>query len=497
MAGVTLVLSILILGGVIATIGDRLGTKIGKARLSLFGMRPKKTAVAITILTGTIISFTTLGILFATNSQLRTGVFELDSIQRKLRKARRELEETQAERQRIEQERDQAREEQVAVEDRLNLTRGSLKQSIDRQKETQALLGAVAQRAETLRNEAQRLQQEQQALIAQRDAVAQQIVQRNQDIAQRDRDVAQQEAELKRQEGKLNRLDSQLSEQNSQLSEQNSRLSQQDEALSRQTAEISERDEQIAAQLEVVAQGEAQLKELENTQAFLDAAIRDRERGLQLLRQGNVALTRREVLATRIIRVLVPEATQQALNLVFQEANREALKAIRPGTEEEIQIIQITQAQVDRLTEQIQDGQEYVVRILSAGNYIQGEERVLVFSDVVANEVVFAEGQLLASTSVTLNNDDDFQQLQDRIGLLIESSRFRARQAGVVSERTIIGDDSIGTLVRFYEQLQDYGGTLTLQSVTSSPAYTAGPLRINLVASRNGLEILTTDFEEN
>ena len=56
MAGVTLVLSILILGGVIATIGDRLGTKIGKARLSLFGMRPKKTAVAITILTGTIIS---------------------------------------------------------------------------------------------------------------------------------------------------------------------------------------------------------------------------------------------------------------------------------------------------------------------------------------------------------------------------------------------------------------------------------------------------------
>ena len=132
MAGVTLVLSILILGGVIATIGDRLGAKIGKARLSLFGMRPKKTAVAITILTGTIISFTTLGILFATNSQLRTGVFELESIQRKLRKARLELEETQAERQRIEQERDQAREEQVAVEDRLNLTRNSLKQSIDR-----------------------------------------------------------------------------------------------------------------------------------------------------------------------------------------------------------------------------------------------------------------------------------------------------------------------------------------------------------------------------
>lgn len=483
MAGVTLVLSILILGGVIATIGDRLGTKIGKARLSLFGMRPKKTAVAVTILTGTIISFTTLGILFATNSQLRTGVFELESIQRKLRRARQDLEATQAERQRIEQERDQAREEQLAAEDRLNLTRDSLKQSIDRQQETQARLGAVAQRAETLRNEAQRLQQEQQTLIAQRDAVAQQIAQRNRDIAQRDRDIAQQEAKLSRQE--------------SQLGNQNARLSKQEAAISQQTAEISKRDEQIAAQRTIVAQGEAQVKELENTQAFLDEAIRERERGLLLLRQGNVALTRREVLATRVVRVLVPEATQQAINLLLQEANRQAIEAIRPGTEEEIQLIQITQAQVERLKEEIQDGREYVVRILSAGNYIQGEEQVLVFSDVVPNEVLFPKGQLLASTSVTLGSQADLQQLQDRIGLLIESSRFRARQAGVVSERTIIGDDRIGTLVRFYEQLQDYGGTLTLQSVTSAPAYTAGPLRINLVASRNGLELLSTDFEDN
>jgi len=483
MAGVTLVLSILILGGVIATIGDRLGTKIGKARLSLFGMRPKKTAVAITILTGTVISFTTLGILFATNSELRTGVFELDSIQRKLRRARRELEETESERQRIERERDQAREEQLAAEERLNLTRNSLKQSIERQKETQTLLGAVAQRAETLRNEAQRLQQEQQTLIQQRDAVARQIAERNQDIASRDRDIAQQEAKLSRQD--------------SQLGEQNIRLDNQEEALARQTAEIRERDEQIVAQREIVSEGEAKLRELEDTQAFLDEAIRDRERGLRLLRQGNVALTRREVLATRVIRVLVPEATEQAVNLLLREANRQTLKAIRPGTEEETQLIQITQAQVERLREQIQDGQEYVVRILSAGNYIQGEERVLVFSDVVPNQIVFSEGQLLASTSVTLDDDDDFQQLQDRIGLLIESSRFRARQAGVLTERTVIGDDRIGTIVRFYEQLQDYGGVLTLQSVTSAPAYTAGPLRINLVASRDGLEILRTEFEGN
>lgn len=461
MAGFILVLSVLLLGAVIATIGDRLGTRVGKARLSLMGMRPRKTAVAITILTGGVIAATTLGILFATNSELRTGVFELDSIQRKLRQARRDLEATQAERRRIEQERDQARQEQITAEKRLASTRSSLEESVLRQRETQERLGEVAQRAVTLRNEAQRLQREQQVLTRQRDEVARQI-------AQRDRDLARQESQLE----------------------------QQTQAIAQQEREIAERDARIEAQRAVVAAGESRLQELENTQAFLDTAIREREQGLQLLRQGNVALTRREVLATRVVRVLVPEATQQAINLLLQEANRNALEALRPGTDEEQQIIQITQAQVERLGLEIQDGQEYVVRILSAGNYIQGESRVLVFSDVVPNEIIFKAGEVLATTSVTLNGSD-LEQLQDRIGLVIEASRFRARQAGIVSERTIIGDDRIGTLVRFYEQLQTFEGTLTLQAITSTPAYTAGPLRINLSASRNGLELLRTEEEES
>lgn len=473
MAGFILVLSVLILGGVIATIGDRLGTRVGKARLSWMGMRPRKTAVAITVLTGGIISATTLGILFATNSQLRTGVFELESIQKKLRSARQDLEATQAERQRIEQERDQARREQVAAEGRLDSTRTSLDEAIQRQAETQARLGEVVQRAGTLREEAERLQQEQQVLVRQRDAVARQIAQRNRDIAQRDRDIAQRDRDLAKQE---------------------TQLSSQNQAIARQEREIADRDARIEAQREVVAAGEVRLQDLEKTQAFLDVAIREREQGLQLLRQGNVALTRREVLATRVVRVVVPEATQQAINLILQEANRQALAALRPGTEEEAQIIQITQAQVERLAQEIQDGQEYVVRILSAGNYIRGESRVLVFADVVPNVVVFDKGAVLATTSVTITSADP-SQLQDRIGLLIEASRFRARQAGIVSERTIIGDDRVGSLVRFYEQLQTYEGTLILKAVTTAPAYSAGPLRINLVALRDGVEVLRTQAE--
>ena len=82
MSGYILILAVLILGGVIATVGDRIGTRVGKARLSLFNLRPRRTAVLVTILTGTLISATTLGILLATSEQLRIGILQLGQLQK-------------------------------------------------------------------------------------------------------------------------------------------------------------------------------------------------------------------------------------------------------------------------------------------------------------------------------------------------------------------------------------------------------------------------------
>ncbi|NEQ25285.1 MAG: DUF3084 domain-containing protein, partial [Microcoleus sp. SIO2G3] len=87
-SGYILIVAILVLGGVIATLGDRIGTRVGKARLSLFNLRPRKTATVVTIITGSLISASTLGILFATSDSLRKGIFELDNIQKRLRIAR-------------------------------------------------------------------------------------------------------------------------------------------------------------------------------------------------------------------------------------------------------------------------------------------------------------------------------------------------------------------------------------------------------------------------
>ena len=91
MTGWLLIFSLLVLGGILSTLGDRLGTRVGKARLSIFKLRPKSTAVLITVFTGSIISAISFAIMVAFNSQLRVGLFELDDIQAKIAERESEL----------------------------------------------------------------------------------------------------------------------------------------------------------------------------------------------------------------------------------------------------------------------------------------------------------------------------------------------------------------------------------------------------------------------
>jgi uncharacterized protein (DUF3084 family) len=115
-SGWLLILALLLLGGVLSTLGDRLGSKVGKARLSLLGMRPRRTAVVITVLTGSLISAISLGLMLLVSDRLRTGLFELDQLERRLREGRDALERSQSDLNAAEQGRQEARSQLGMVE---------------------------------------------------------------------------------------------------------------------------------------------------------------------------------------------------------------------------------------------------------------------------------------------------------------------------------------------------------------------------------------------
>lgn len=95
--GLYLIAALVVSGGAIAFIGDRLGTKIGKKRLSIFGLRPRHTSSIITILTGILITALTIGLLSLASKEVRTALFGLDELNANLLAARLELNSTSEE----------------------------------------------------------------------------------------------------------------------------------------------------------------------------------------------------------------------------------------------------------------------------------------------------------------------------------------------------------------------------------------------------------------
>lgn len=85
--GTGIVIFIVVLAGVIAYLGDRVGHQVGRKRLTLFNIRPRYTSTIIAVATGMIIALViTLVAIFASN-QVKTAFFRLNEINGEIQKA--------------------------------------------------------------------------------------------------------------------------------------------------------------------------------------------------------------------------------------------------------------------------------------------------------------------------------------------------------------------------------------------------------------------------
>ncbi|MDE5116195.1 MAG: DUF3084 domain-containing protein, partial [Trichodesmium sp. St2_bin2_1] len=136
-------MAILLLGSVIATISDKIGTKVGKARLRIFNLRPRDTAVLVTMFTGSILSALTLVTLFATSKPLRKGVFRIDKIQMKLNETSKELTKAKLETTKIENELQRLRYDLKLALAELNRVNQYLEETLAQKAQTEARLKII------------------------------------------------------------------------------------------------------------------------------------------------------------------------------------------------------------------------------------------------------------------------------------------------------------------------------------------------------------------
>ncbi|MEG3930724.1 MULTISPECIES: DUF3084 domain-containing protein [unclassified Microcoleus] len=540
-AGYILVFVILVLGGVIATVSDRLGTKVGKARLSLFKLRPRDTAVVVTVMAGSILSAITLGILFATSKPLRTGVFRIDEIQKRLNNARREINQATEEKNRVETELAQARAAQAQARANLEQINQSLQAANAEQARTQTKLNSLRAQlnsvqaakskteeqlsqveaakskteeqlssveaaksrteeqlklVETIRSTTQaqldRTENQLKTVSAQKTTLGSEIAQLQEERQQ----LIEQREQVKTQ---IAQRDREIAQRDREIVDRNELIAQRDKEIAQRMQNLAERDRIIVERDKVIAEREALLEtlaqqqaQLEQQQTVLQQQVQILERDFQAIREGTVAIRRGQILAAGVVRIIEPGMASGAIDRLLQEANKTTVGLMQPeNTKVRDQVIQITKAEIDQLISQIKDGQDYVVRIVAGANYLREEKLIKVFAEAEINRVVFRAGDVIAGVAVdpvTLTDEQVRQQLLQ----LIEACQFRARLIGVVGGRVQVADNQVETLAGFIERLQQYDKPLDVQAIAADVTYIAGPLKIDLVARENGAVVFRT-----
>ena len=198
MNGGLLIGLVIILSGLIAYLGDQIGMKAGKKRLSIFGLRPRYSSIIITVVTGILIAGLSITILLVTYSGLRQALFNINQVLNRLDNLNEQLEERDAElearRLEIEEktaELSELQDSKNELEEELSVTR----EELDRAEQSLSEARDDIERLEVERQELNSLVEE---LRDERDNLEFTIRELNQDIAELEEryDLLRQDAEL-------------------------------------------------------------------------------------------------------------------------------------------------------------------------------------------------------------------------------------------------------------------------------------------------------------
>lgn len=145
--GILLIGTLVVASGIIAYVGDIVGRRMGRKRLSLFGMRPRHTAIAVSVVAGMLITMFTLAVAMLASRNVRQGLLNVAQMRRQQAALRNDLDETQARVKSLDQSRQDAERKVAEAREGLADAERSLKEARAKYQETdERRLEAEAQR---------------------------------------------------------------------------------------------------------------------------------------------------------------------------------------------------------------------------------------------------------------------------------------------------------------------------------------------------------------
>ncbi|MBD3878304.1 MAG: DUF3084 domain-containing protein [Quinella sp. 1Q5] len=309
MEGIYLIFVMIVTGGAIAFIGDKLGTKIGKKRLSIFGLRPRHTSIVVTIMTGCLITGLSIGFMTLISQNVRTALFGMDELRQTMDATLAEL--------------DEATENLFKAQTEFERANENLRMSKEE-------ILALKEEQEELRNKSDRLKEGNEQLES-----------TNAELAAQNENLSSTNATLEDDNKKLGEFNVTLSADNERLTTDNDKLTSDNDKLSADNNELEERNNRL-------------------------------REGLIAIREGDITLRAGEVLASGVIKGgRTAEEISNDINALAGEATQRLIERFGGDEDTSVWIYQPELQRVIEAIESSK--RDMVLRISAAGNLVRGE----------------------------------------------------------------------------------------------------------------------------
>lgn len=429
MYGIILVLVLVATGGLVAYWGDKVGRRIGKKRLSLFGLRPRHTSIIITIITGIVISTATLTILAMVSQDVRTALFGMKQLQESLATSESRLASVSS---------DLARKTS-----QVQALSEAIKKKTEEYQHLNSKLISVQKERDRVSRELEVVSNQYGKIKAKYQSMQLAYEKTRQDYTRAQRQLAKTAQELADAQKKVESLRSQLAP-----------LARQVETLEKERYNLL-----------------ATKKKLENEISQLDTERDQLKTGLESMVFGRVVYRADEIVFSTVIRGGSRETVQNDLSSFLAQANKVAIsRGARVEGKQGI-AIKLLEGNFDTASNIIaQLSDDVVVRLISMTNVVEGEP-VLTYFQILPKTKVWSAGQTIASSQI--DGRGSVEEIQLEIMDLLYSVNTLAISRGMVADvEGKVGDLSLGEFRKAIKEISEANSVVTVEAIAASDVWT-------------------------
>ncbi|MGC8843899.1 MAG: DUF3084 domain-containing protein [bacterium] len=484
---------LLIVSGLIAFVGDLLGRKLGKKRVSFIRLRPRHTAILFSVLTGILISLFTLIVLSKFSYPVRVALFGVESLleeRNTLEKEVAKLRKTQAKLVKEVAERNEqlSKVEKKAKEQSEKLSELSFKVSslINAKRRLQDYLDKAGKELQRLRGELGKTRRELASISIEYRKALSQLEESRSELEKNKKELANYAKLLQDTQGEIQRLTNEIT----QLQSTKKDLSQRVEELRAERNDLERELEQLRTQNESL-KGELAKKEQEVLAvAGYYGEVLGRElvypKGKEVIR-GIIECGRPPDRIKVSLRSLIKLASDEAIKRgagIGEDGKAVSLMKFIEGKDgvyvfPEEAVLEGVALKLSQLKGSV------VARLIALRNFTKGEP-IYCDLELYRNSLVFDKGEVIATTTLD-GRSSEGELLEKVLTFLRRDVREKALERGLIpGEDEAVGEIPLKDIINTIASVKESRGKVVLKAVATKRIWSANPLSISLQVSQAG-----------